>query len=113
MTEIKELVNYCDWESTSDYKGSGIAGMIVKSQSNNDVQIFLPFAGEMYSSNKKPIKTSQIGTYWSSTAQKDGWFYNLMISKSESTNAKAGIVVDNATSGINTIGLPVRAVRNK
>jgi uncharacterized protein (TIGR02145 family) len=64
QAEFQELYDNCDWEWTSDYKGTGIAGRIVKS-CNNSNSIFFPAAG--YRKDSYLGSVGSLGYYWSSS----------------------------------------------
>ena len=64
--EQEELINGCNWEFTKDFNGTGVAGNIGTSKTNNAI-IFLP-AGGMYSGvNQYGI--GYYGSYLSSTLE--------------------------------------------
>ncbi len=66
ITEMKELLNseYCTWEWTTGYNGTGVAGRIVTSNINGN-SIFLPAAGYRISSSLDNAGSS--GRYWGSS----------------------------------------------
>lgn len=63
-SELRELIDGCDWEWTKDMNGSGIAGRIGVSKKNGKV-IFLPAAG--YSLDDDRGIEGSCGGYWSSS----------------------------------------------
>ncbi len=65
--EIEELKTECTWTWTDDYNGTGVAGRIVTSKTN-DNSIFLPAAG--YRSNSDLNYAGVYGRYWSSSLDK-------------------------------------------
>lgn len=66
QAEFQELRNNCDSEWTSDYNGTGVAGLIVKSR-NNSNSIFLPAAGHCYDVVVYVHQLGLDGYYWSSS----------------------------------------------
>ncbi len=68
QAEIQELHDNCDWEWTSNYNGTGVAGRIVKSR-NNSNSLFLPAAG--YRSGTGLYSAGSYGGYWSSSLDTD------------------------------------------
>ncbi len=68
QAEFQELYDNCDWEWTSNYNGTGVAGRIVKSR-NNSNSLFLPAAG--YRRGTALFGASSIGNYWSSSLDTD------------------------------------------
>ena len=64
LEEQKELIDECTWKWTNDYNGTGVAGRIVTSKTN-DNHIFLPAAGYRYSSGL--YYAGSYGYYWSSS----------------------------------------------
>ena len=65
--EWAELKNNCTWAWTSNYRGTGVAGMIVTSKKSGftDKFIFLPAAG--YWSGASRSRAGSAGFYWSSS----------------------------------------------
>ena len=96
--EQDELRNNCDWSWTTDYEGTGVAGFIVKSKTN-DNSIFLPAAGYMLNSAIQEGGSS--GSYWPSSLNKS---YNIY----PSLNFKDGTF--NSTVYVRMQGHTVRAV---
>ena len=68
QAEFQELYDNCDWEWTSDYNGTGVAGRIVKSRSNSN-SLFLPVAG--YRRGTDFCSVGSDGYYWSSELNTD------------------------------------------
>lgn len=66
--EILELHDNCDWEWTSNYNGTGVAGRIVKSR-NNSNSLFFPAAG--YRGGTGLNGAGSYGDYWSSSLDSD------------------------------------------
>lgn len=62
--EFQELYENCDWEWTSDYNSTSVAGRIVKSR-NNSNSIFLPAAG--FCDEEYLPYVDSYGYYWSSS----------------------------------------------
>lgn len=62
-TEMKELINGCDWEWTKDFEGTGVAGEIGTSKANGK-QIFFPAAGRTYLNAIQ--SKGDFGYYWTS-----------------------------------------------
>ncbi len=62
--EIAELIDECTWTWTDDYNGTGVAGRIVTSKSNDNA-IFLPAAG--FRLNSDLYYAGSYGFYWSSS----------------------------------------------
>ncbi len=56
MEELKELLNGCSWEKTSNFNGTGVGGFIGKSKTNNNI-IFLPYTG--YMDQKKLVSENE------------------------------------------------------
>ena len=65
--EQQELVDYCYWSWTSNYNGTGVAGMIVRSSKAGytDKSIFLPASGLGDGANFYNV--GSYGYYWSSS----------------------------------------------
>ncbi len=82
--EQDELRNNCDWEWTTDYNGTGIAGYIVKSKAaGNNNSIFLPVSGFRYGTSLNNV--GSIGRYWSSSHYEnysDNAYYLNLLSNS-------------------------------
>ena len=68
QAEIQELHDNCDWEWTSNYNGTGVAGRIVKSRITSN-SIFLPAAG--YRDGTDLFNAGSYGYYWSSSLTTD------------------------------------------
>ncbi len=66
QAELQELYDNCDWEWTSNYNGTGVAGRIVKSRRSSS-SIFLPAAGRRY--NGEVIWADDAGYYWASESK--------------------------------------------
>ena len=66
-TEMKELYDYCSWEWTEDYNGTGVCGYIATSKKPGytDRSIFLPAAG--CKGDLQFVPTDLFGGYWSSS----------------------------------------------
>ena len=62
--EQKELIDECTWKWTNDYNGTGVAGRIVTSKTN-DNHIFFPAAG--YRRNSGLDAAGSYGHCWSSS----------------------------------------------
>ena len=63
--EQQELIDECTWKWTNDYNGTGVAGLIVTSKSN-DNHIFFPAAGDRDGSDLNDAAGSG-GDVWSSS----------------------------------------------
>ncbi|MBO4529932.1 MAG: hypothetical protein J5767_04770 [Paludibacteraceae bacterium] len=74
--EIKELMNGCYWEWTSNYNGTDVAGNIGTSKKNGKT-IFFPAAGLIDSSFCKG--RDQKGYYWSKSLSGDFYFDSTLI----------------------------------
>jgi uncharacterized protein (TIGR02145 family) len=75
LEEQKELIDECTWIWTDDYNGTGVAGQIVTSKTN-DNHIFFPAAGYRYGSDLYGAGSD--GYCWSSslnTVDSDYAFY--------------------------------------
>lgn len=59
-----KLRNNCTWKWTSDYNGTGVAGMVISSSSTGK-SIFLPAAGYRWSTKEDVYKAGSQGLYWS------------------------------------------------
>ena len=64
QAEFQELYDNSDWEWTSNYNGTGVSGIIVKSR-NNANSLFLPAAGYRYGTDL--LNAGSEGDYWSSS----------------------------------------------
>ena len=64
LEEQKELIDECTWKWTNDYNGTGVAGRIVTSKTN-DNHIFFPAAG--YRRNSGLDAAGSYGHCWSSS----------------------------------------------
>ncbi len=74
--EFQELKNNCEWEWTSDYNGTGVAGTVIWDVNYHEKYIFLPAAGyfydgEWYMSGIR--RRNEEGRYWTSSRSDDGW----------------------------------------
>ena len=67
--EQNELINNCTWTWTTDYRGIGVSGYIVKSKTNSN-SIFLPATG--YCADTNLEEAGSFGTYWSSSLYLNG-----------------------------------------
>lgn len=67
-TEIDELIANTTRTWTTNYKGTGVAGYILKSKTNSN-QIFMPAAG--YCNGTSLGSFGSIGNYWSSSQNSD------------------------------------------
>ena len=101
--EIKELYNYCSWEWTDDYKGTGVSGCLVTSKKTgyNGRSIFLPASG-FYEDNGIIDKETQ-GFCWASSISIDNPYSALLLHF-----ANGNIGYYGRTN--RRIGLPVRPV---
>ena len=70
LEEANELLQNCTWTWTDSYKGSEVAGYIVKSNVTGftDKSIFLPAGGHL--GGKNAYDTNDKGMYWTSTLDK-------------------------------------------
>ncbi len=68
QAEFQELYDNCDWEWTSNYNGTGVAGRIVKSRITSN-SLFLPAAGCRFSTSLG--LAGSLGYYWSSSLTTD------------------------------------------
>ncbi|MCR5561593.1 MAG: Ig-like domain-containing protein [Bacteroidales bacterium] len=71
IEEWTELKNNCTWTWTGDYKGTGVAGIIMTSNKTDytDKSIFLPVAGHRYDFGFRDKGVN--GFYWSSCLHSD------------------------------------------
>lgn len=71
--EVKTLIDGCNWESTEDFNGTGIAGRIGTSKKNGN-KIFLPYGG--YRSDSSLFSASYIKKYWTSSVYHEKDYYD-------------------------------------
>ena len=62
--EWTKLRNNCTWKWTSDYNGTGVAGMTITSNKTGK-SIFLPAAGYRWSTKEDVYHAGSYGEYWS------------------------------------------------
>lgn len=92
--ELMELFEGCEWSTTRDFNGSGIAGRVGTSKTNGKT-IFLPAAGYQMDGNSTCI--SDFGSYWSSTSDLNGAEGIPMIAQCSSFSVpieKTGAMID-------------------
>ena len=100
MDEEMELLEGCDWEWTSDFKETGVAGDIGISKSNG-CMIFLPAPGKYYGQIFE--YKGDIGYYWSSTL-------NIGYNSTNAMNIINGDLYIDLSNTERYMGLSVRAV---
>ena len=72
QAEFQELYDNCDWEWTSNYNGTGVAGRIVKSRITSN-SLFLPAAGCRFGTSLG--LAGSLGYFWSSSLDADDPLY--------------------------------------
>lgn len=81
--DLQELISGCNWEWTTDFNGSGVAGRIGTSKFNGNI-IFIPAAGEQSS-----VSTADYGYYWLSSLS-DAYSFSAYIISFNSQNFGIG-----------------------
>ena len=103
--EIKELCTECIWTWTSNYNGTGVAGMIVSSKNYyNTPHIFFPAAGYIDGTTKKEV--GSVGKYWSSSL----YFYSSSYSSNSAINLKISSGGENTNDEERRLGFTIRGV---
>ena len=97
--ELRELVDNCISEWTTDYNGTGVSGYVLRSKLN-DCHIFFPSTG--YASLCKVVKTESGTEYWTST-QNTVCAFSLYFNST----------IFSIHNGNRTFGMCVRAVMTK
>lgn len=102
--DFEELKEYCTWEWTSDFEGSGQPGYVVMHKRKRDIYIFLPSGGYK---DGESVKREGYGYYWSSSLHEH--YPNL----ARGLNFKSGGVIDVGDGNARCNGMLIRAVQSE